>query len=228
MSSTTTPSASRAAGGQAAHAGDAHAALWRPAIVLFIVLSVVTGLAYPLLTTGAARLMFPGQAAGSLLEREGKLVGSRLIGQSFSDPKYFWGRPSATGPMASNAQASSGSNQGPLNPALTEAVKARIEALRAADPDNQQSVPVDLVTASASGLDPHISRAAADYQVARVARARGLPVEQVRALVGEHTQGRWLGFLGEPRVEVLPLNLALDDAARHRPTNPGMPSTTSR
>jgi len=197
-----TPSAAEAKAG---------VSLWRPAITLFIVLSVLTGLAYPLLTTGVAKMLFPAQAAGSLVERDGKLVGSRLIGQSFSQPKYFWGRPSATGPMANNAQASSGSNQGPLNPALTDAVKARIEALRSADPGNEQPVPADLVTASASGLDPHISRAAAEYQVARVARARGLPVDKVRALVGEHTEGRWLGFLGEPRVAVLPLNLALDD-----------------
>lgn len=189
-------------------------ALWRPAIVLFLVLSVLTGLAYPLLTTAVAKLLFPAQAAGSLIERDGRLVGSRLIGQSFSDPRYFWGRPSATGPMASNAGASSGSNQGPLNPALADAVKARIEALRAADPGNGQPVPVDLVTASASGLDPHISRAAADYQLARVARARGVPVERVRGLVDQHTEGRWLGFLGEPRVAVLPLNLALDATGR--------------
>lgn len=188
-------------------------AILRPALVLFAVMSLVTGVAYPLLVTGVAKAVFPNQAAGSLIVRDGQLVGSRLIGQSFSDPKYFWGRPSATGPMANNAQASSGSNQGPLNPALTDAVKARIDALRAADPGNTMAVPVDLVTASASGLDPDISRAAADYQVARVARARGLPVDKVRALVGEHTEGTWLGFLGEPRVAVLPLNLALDASA---------------
>lgn len=198
----------------AASASTTEVALWRPALVLFVVLSVLTGLAYPLLATGVAQALFPAQAHGSLIERDGRVVGSRLIGQHFSDPKYFWGRPSATGPMANNAQASSGSNQGPLNPALMDAVKQRIEALRAADPGNTRPVPVDLVTASASGLDPHISRAAADYQLARVARARGLPIERLRALVDEHTEGRWLGFLGEPRVAVLPLNLALDSIDR--------------
>jgi potassium-transporting ATPase KdpC subunit len=208
MNSATTSNVVPAA--KAAADAQAGVSLWRPAIVLFLVLSVLTGLVYPLLTTAVAKMLFPAQAAGSLIERDGQLVGSSLIGQSFSQPKYFWGRPSATGPMANNAGASSGSNQGPLNPALTDAVKARIEALRAADPGNDQPVPADLVTASASGLDPHISRAAAEYQIARVARERGLPVDQVRAIVGEHTEGRWLGFLGEPRVAVLPLNLALD------------------
>jgi K+-transporting ATPase ATPase C chain len=177
----------------------------RPLFVFFLVLTLVTGVAYPLVVTGAAQALFPAQAAGSLVERDGKPVGSALIGQNFSDPKHFWGRPSATSPMAYNAAASSGSNQGPLNPALTDAVKGRIEALRAADPGNTAPVPVDLVTASASGLDPHISPAAARYQVARVAKARSLP-----ALVDQQTQAPLLGLLGEPRVNVLRLNLALD------------------
>ena len=184
--------------------------LLRPAIALFVLLSLVTGLAYPLLVTGIAQAVFPDAANGSLLQRDGQVVGSRLIGQSFADPKHFWSRPSATGPMAYNAGASGGSNLGPLNPALVDAVKARIEALRAADPGNVVPVPADLVTTSASGLDPHISRAAADYQLARVARSRALPEAKVRALVDAHTEGRWLGFIGEPRVNVLALNLALD------------------
>lgn len=187
--------------------------LLRPAITLFVVLSLVTGLAYPLLVTGVAQAVFPQQAAGSLIVRDGKVVGSELIGQPFSDPRHFWSRPSATGPMAYNGGSSSGSNLGPLNPALTDAVRSRIEALRAADPDNQAPVPVDLVTASASGLDPHISRAAADYQVARVARARGMPVELVRGIVERHTERPWAGFLGEARVNVLALNLTLDAPA---------------
>ncbi|RZU02605.1 potassium-transporting ATPase subunit KdpC [Rivibacter subsaxonicus] len=183
--------------------------LIRPALVLFATLTVVTGVLYPLAVTGLAQLAFPSQANGSLIERDGKLVGSTLIGQSFSDPKHFWSRPSATGPMANNAGASSGSNKGPLNPALVDDVKARIEALRAADPDNSAAVPIDLVTASASGLDPHISRAAADWQAPRVARMRKLPLSQVQALVEQHTERPWL-FLGEPIVNVLQLNLALD------------------
>jgi potassium-transporting ATPase KdpC subunit len=182
----------------------------RPALTLFIVLSLVTGLAYPLLVTGVVQVAFSDQANGSLILREGKPVGSHLIGQAFSDPKYFWGRLSATSPMSYNASSSGGSNFGPMNPALADAVKARIDALRAADPGNTALVPVDLVTASASGLDPHISRAAADYQVMRVARARGIPEAKVRALVDHHTDGVWLGFLGEQRVKVLDLNLALD------------------
>jgi potassium-transporting ATPase KdpC subunit len=182
----------------------------RPALVLFFILTLLTGVAYPLLVTGVAQALFPTQAGGSLILRDGKPVGSSLIGQNFSDPKHFWGRPSATGPMPYNASASSGSNQGPLNPALTDAVKGRIEALRAADPGNTAPVPVDLVTASASGLDPHISPAAANYQVARVARARGLPVGQVQHLVAQQTESPLLPFLGELRVNVLQLNLALE------------------
>jgi K+-transporting ATPase ATPase C chain len=182
----------------------------RPALVLFVVLTLVTGIAYPLVVTGVAQSLFPAQAGGSLIIRNGKPVGSALIGQNFSEPKHFWGRPSATSPMAYNASASSGSNQGPLNPALTDAVKARVEALRAADPGNTAPVPVDLVTASASGLDPHISPAAARYQVARVARARGLPVSSVQSLVDEQVEGPLWGLLGESRVNVLRLNLALD------------------
>ena len=186
----------------------------RPALVLFALLTALTGVAYPLVVTGIAQAAFPDQAAGSLVLRDGKPVGSSLIGQNFSDPKYVWGRPSATAPMANNATASSGSNLGPLNPALTEAVKGRIDALRAADPGNVAPVPVDLVTASASGLDPHISVAAAQYQATRVAKARGLPLPQVRQLIEQHTEGPLFGFLGEPRVHVLGLNLALDKA-RH-------------
>jgi len=186
----------------------------RPALVLFLLLSLVTGVAYPLLVTAIGKLVFPLQAAGSLVERDGKVIGSSLIGQNFSDPKNFWGRPSATSPMADNAAGSSGSNQGPLNPALTDAVKARIDALRAADPGNTAAVPVDLVTASASGLDPDISVAAARYQAARVARARGWPPAQVEALIAAHAESSRLGFLGEPRVNVLALNLALAAANR--------------
>jgi K+-transporting ATPase ATPase C chain len=182
----------------------------RPAIALFLLLSVVTGLLYPMAVTGIAQAAFPAQANGSLILRDGRAVGSRLIGQPFTDPKHFWGRPSATSPMPYNAANSSGSNLGPSNPALAEAVKARVAALRAADPGNPAPVPVDLVTASASGLDPHISRAAADYQLARVARARGVDESRLRALVDRHTEGAWLGFIGEPRVNVLVLNLALD------------------
>ncbi|GAB3625606.1 potassium-transporting ATPase subunit C [Pandoraea terrae] len=184
--------------------------LLRPAIATFLVLSLVTGVAYPLLTTGIGRWVFPNQVAGSLIEHDGKLVGSALIGQNFSDVKYFWGRPSATTPNPNNAMSSGGSNLGPLNPALTDAVKARVAALKQADPDNPAPVPVDLVTASASGLDPDISPAAAQFQVGRVARARHLPVDQVSALVASHTEGRQFGVLGEPRVNVLRLNLALD------------------
>lgn len=184
--------------------------LIRPALMLFILLSIITGLIYPLLVTGIAQVLFPEQAAGSLIERDGQPIGSRLIGQNFTDPKYFRGRPSATGPYPYNAAASDGSNLGPLNPALKEAVESRIAALRAADPGNTAPVPVDLVTASASGLDPHISPAAAEYQAARVARARELAPEIVRNLVIQQTEDRWWGIFGEPRVNVLDLNLALD------------------
>ncbi len=184
----------------------------RPAIISFAVLTVVTGVAYPLLVTGISQATMSDKANGSLIVKDGKTAGSSLIGQSFSDPKYFWGRPSATGPVANNAAASSGSNLVPTNPVLMDAVKARVQALRDADPGNQQAVPVDLVTASASGLDPHISPAAAEYQLARVARVRNLSPDAVRKLVAEHTEGRQFGILGEPRVNVLELNLALDTA----------------
>lgn len=183
----------------------------RAAVVLFLILTAITGIAYPLLITGIAQVLFPGPANGSLLLRHGQPVGSSLIGQSFSDPKYFWSRPSATTPQPYNATASGGSNQGPLNPALIDAVTARMQALRAADPANRAPIPVDLVTASASGLDPDISLAAADYQVARVARTRGLQPAAVQHLVDSHAQGTVLGFLGEPRVNVLELNLALEE-----------------
>ena len=182
----------------------------RPALVLFFILTLLTGVAYPLLVTGAAQALFPARAGGSIITHGGKAVGSELIGQNFTDPKHFWGRPSATGPMPYNAAASSGSNVGPLNPALTDAVKGRVEALRVADPGNTQRVPIDLVTASASGLDPHISPAAASYQVGRVTKARGLAADKVQALVAVQTELPLLGFLGEPRVNVLKLNLALD------------------
>jgi potassium-transporting ATPase KdpC subunit len=182
----------------------------RPALALFVLLSVLTGLIYPFVVTVVAQALFPSQSAGSLRVRDGHALGSTLIGQSFSDPRHFWGRPSATTPQPYNGTASTGSNLGPLNPALPEAVRARIAALRAADPGNRAPVPVDLVTASGSGLDPHISVAAADYQAARVARARALPEERVRALIAAHTEGRLFGLIGEPRVNVLELNLALD------------------
>jgi K+-transporting ATPase ATPase C chain len=182
----------------------------RPAIVSLILLSAVTGLAYPALVTGIAQVVFPYQANGSLIVKDGKTVGSALIGQPFDDPKYFWSRPSATSPFGYNAGASSGSNLSPTNPALIEAVKGRVDALRAADPGNTAPVPVDLVTASGSGLDPHISPAAALYQVGRVAKARKLEPDAVRQMVERYTEGRQLGFLGEPRVNVLQLNLALD------------------
>lgn len=184
--------------------------LLRPALSLFVLLSTVTGLAYPLAVTGVAGAAFPEQAAGSLILKDGKPVGSSLIGQNFSDPKHFWGRPSATAPQPYNASASSGSNQGPLNPALVEAVKGRIDALRAADPANGTPIPADLVTASASGLDPHISPAAALWQIGRIAKARHLPETQLSALVAANTESRQWGLLGEPRVNVLKLNLALD------------------
>ncbi|MDE2307698.1 MAG: potassium-transporting ATPase subunit KdpC [Xanthomonadaceae bacterium] len=184
--------------------------LLRQSLVLLLVMTLITGVLYPLAATGLAQLIFPRQANGSLIVRGGKPVGSVLIGQSFTDPKYFWGRPSATSPHPYNGGSSSGSNLGPTNPALVAAVRQRIAALRAADPGNTAPVPVDLVTASASGLDPQISLAAAQYQLARVARLRALPVAQVRALVAANTSGRQFGVLGEPRVDVLTLNLALD------------------
>lgn len=182
----------------------------RPALIVFFVLTLLTGVAYPLVVTGAAQLLFPAQAGGSLILRDGKPVGSALIGQNFTDPGHFWGRPSATGPMPYNASASGGSNLGPLNPALVGAVKRRIEALRAADPGNAAPVPVDLVTASASGLDPHISPAAAVYQAARVAKVRNIPLDKVQKLVEQETETPLFGLPGEARVHVLKLNLALD------------------
>jgi potassium-transporting ATPase KdpC subunit len=182
----------------------------RPAVVLFLLLTVLTGFIYPLVVTGVAQLLAPERAAGSILTRDGHAVGSQLIGQSFSDPKYFWGRPSATTPQPYNGTASTGSNLGPLNPQLTDAIKARVAALRAADATNSAQVPIDLVTTSGSGLDPEISLAAANYQAARVAHARGLAAESVQALIAQHTEGRLLGVVGEPRVNVLELNLALD------------------
>jgi K+-transporting ATPase ATPase C chain len=188
------------------------ASLLRPALTLLIALSLITGLAYPLLTMGIARLVFPAQTAGSLIERDGKTVGSSLIGQSFSDSRHFWSRPSATSPTPYNAAASSGSNLGPLNPALADAIKGRIDALRVADPGNTATIPADLVYSSASGLDPHISIAAAQYQAGRISRVRNLPIERVRQLIAEHSEGMLFGFLGEPRVNVLTLNLALDAA----------------
>ncbi|MCE4060082.1 potassium-transporting ATPase subunit KdpC [Pandoraea sputorum] len=188
--------------------------LLRPMLSLFVVLSVITGLVYPLVVTGIGRAAFSREAAGSLIYKDGKAVGSSLIGQNFDEPKYFWGRLSATSPNPNNATASGGSNFGPLNPSLTDAVKARIAALREADPSAQLPVPADLVTASGSGLDPEISPAAADYQVARVAKARGLTPDVVRDLIARNTQGRQWGIFGEPRVNVLKLNLALDGLAR--------------
>ena len=184
--------------------------LFRPAIVLFAILTVITGIVYPLVVTGIGQALFPRQANGSLILRDGKPIGSMLIAQSFAAPKYFWSRPSATTPQPYNGTGSTGSNLGPLNPALIDAIKPRIDALHAADPDNKAPIPVDLVTASASGLDPEESVAAANYQGARVARARGLPEARVRALIAAHAEGRLLGVLGEPRVNVLELNLALD------------------
>lgn len=185
----------------------------KPAFVMLLGMTILTGVAYPLLVTGIAQGLFANQANGSLIEQNGKVVGSALIGQPFRDPKYFWGRPSATGPTPYNAAASSGSNQGPLNPALEEAVKTRIAALQAADPSQSAPIPVDLVTASGSGLDPHISPAAAAWQAPRIARLRGLSPDAVRELIAQHTQDRQLGVLGETRVNVLRLNLALDRLA---------------
>jgi potassium-transporting ATPase KdpC subunit len=183
----------------------------RSVLLMFVLLTLLTGVAYPLLVTAIAQVTFPHQANGSLIVRGGKLVGSELIGQSFDDPKYFWGRPSATGAFPNDASSSSGSNLGPTNPAQFDAVRARIDAIKKVQPEITAPVPIDLVTASASGLDPEISPAAADYQVARVAIARSLSEEQVRKLVAHSTEDRTFGFLGEQRVNVLKLNLALDD-----------------
>jgi potassium-transporting ATPase KdpC subunit len=183
----------------------------RAAISLFCLLTLLTGVVYPIAMTLIAHAIFPREANGSVIERQGKLTGSELIGQAFDDPRYFWGRPSATEKTPYNAASSSGSNLGPTNPDLLKAAKERIEMLRQAHPDQSGPVPIDLVTASGSGLDPHISPAAAEYQVARVAKARGLSEERVREFVAAHTDGRTLGLLGEPRVNVLRLNLALDE-----------------
>ncbi|MDC4226599.1 MAG: potassium-transporting ATPase subunit KdpC [Candidatus Manganitrophus sp.] len=182
----------------------------RPALLMFLVLTVITGALYPLGVTGVAGLLFPDQADGSLIQKNGQVVGSRLIGQPFDDPKYFWSRPSATGPTGYNAAASSGSNLGPKNEVLKKAIADRVAALKAADPENIDPVPVDLITASGSGLDPHISPAAAAYQAGRVAKVRAISQEEVKRLVAEHTEGRQWGFFGEPSVNVLELNLALD------------------
>ena len=182
----------------------------RPALMSLLLFTVVTGIVYPLVVTGIAQAVFPSQANGSLIVKDGKVLGSTLIGQTFDQPKYFWGRPSATSPFGYNAAASAGSNLSPTNPALIAALQGRVDALHAADPGNTAPVPVDLVTGSSSGLDPHISPAAALYQVPRIARERKLSADAVRALVDQHTEGRFLGLLGEPRVNVLTLNLALD------------------
>ena len=188
----------------------------RSALMMFFILTILIGVAYPLAVTAIAQLLFPHQANGSLIYKDGKPIGSTLIGQPFDDPEYFWGRPSATAPFPYNAAASSGSNLGPSNPGLTEAVKTRVAALKAADPGNDTPVPVDLVTASGSGLDPHISSASAEYQVRRVARARGREEAFVRTVVRQHTEGRQFGMLGEPRVNVLAVNLALDASGEPR------------
>ena len=193
---------------------------FRPAIVLFSALTLVCGVVYPLVVTGIGNVAFASQAGGSIVERNGKAVGASLIGQSFSSPRYFWGRPSATAPMPNNASGSSGANQGPTNPALVDAVKGRVAALKAADPSNVLPIPVDLVTASASGLDPEISAAAALYQVSRIAAARKMAPARVRQLVSASTLPRYAGFFGEARVNVLALNLALDS------TTPGEPVHT--
>lgn len=187
----------------------------RPVLVIFAVLTLLTGVAYPLVVTGMGQALFPIQAAGSLILRDGQVVGSALIGQSFSDPAHFWSRPSATGPMSNNAAASSGSNQGPMNPALADAVKVRVAALRAADPTNTAAVPVDLVTASASGLDPHISLAAAQYQLGRIATVRKMSSQAVQMLIDQNTRRPVVGLMGEPVVNVLQLNLALDAHSTH-------------
>ena len=197
----------------------------RPAISLLLVMTLLLGLVYPLLITGIAKVTFPREAAGSLILSDDKPIGSSLIGQSFSEPKYVWGRPSATTPQPYNGVGSTGSNLGPLNPALIDAVKANLKALHEADPGNSQPVPVELVTASDSGLDPEIGPAAALYQAARVARARAMPVEAVKALIAAHQTERFLGFIGEPRVNVLELNLALDAASRAAAERARTPTT---
>jgi K+-transporting ATPase ATPase C chain len=184
----------------------------RPALVIFILLSAITGIAYPFLVNGLGKVAFPSQSEGSLVVRDGKVVGSSLIGQPFADPKYFWGRLSATSPMPYNATSSAGSNLAPTNPALLDAVKGRLEALKAADPGNTAPVPVDLVTSSGSGLDPHVSPRAALYQAARVAKSRGVDIARVRALIEANTEGPQWGLFGEARVNVLALNLGLDRA----------------
>jgi potassium-transporting ATPase KdpC subunit len=200
--------------------------LLRPALVSFLLLTLITGVAYPLVVTALAQAVYHGQANGSLLIADGKAVGSELIGQPFSDPRYLWSRPSATSPFAYNGEASSGSNLAPSNPALAKAVQERIDALKAADPTNTMPIPIDLVTASGSGLDPHISPAAAEYQVARVARARKMDEAAVRKLVGQCTEDRQFGIFGEPRVNVLKLNIALEhpewNAAPQMPTHTGL------
>jgi K+-transporting ATPase ATPase C chain len=184
---------------------------FKPAIILFLILSVITGIIYPAVVTGLAQLLFPNQANGSLMaDSRGKTTGSRLIGQPFSSPGHFWGRPSATGPFPYNAGASSGSNLGPTNPALVDTVNSRIQALKAVDPDNKMPIPVDLITASGSGLDPHISPAAAEYQVNRIAKTRNIDPAKLRELIQAHTEARQWGLFGEPRINVLTLNLALD------------------
>ena len=192
----------------------------RPAVSVFVLLSAITGVAYPLLVTAVSQTAFAHAANGSLVTVNGQAVGSSLIGQSFSSPAYFWSRPSATSPMANNGLASGGSNLGANNPALTDSVKGRIAALRSADPGNTAAVPIDLVTASGSGLDPDISIAAANYQAARVARTRALDAQTVQTLINSHALQPWLGFLGEPRINVLALNLALDLAARNKKSTP--------
>jgi potassium-transporting ATPase KdpC subunit len=183
----------------------------KPAILTFLILTVITGIFYPLFITGISLLFFHDRANGSLIYRNGKPIGSSLIGQSFDNPKYFWPRPSATSPSPFNAASSSGSNLGPSNPALAETIKNRVKAYKAADPNNTNPIPVDLVTSSASGLDPHISLAGAYYQAPRVARLRNLPLDTVRAVIRQHTNKRFLSVLGEPVVNVLELNLALDE-----------------
>lgn len=188
----------------------------RPALMMLLTLTLLTGVIYPLAVTGLAQLLLPSLADGSLIIRDGKVIGSELIGQQFDDPKYFWGRPSATSPFPYNAAASSGSNLGPTNPAFIDAVRGRVSALRAADPVNDTPIPVDLVTASGSGLDPHMSPAAAEYQLKRVARARGLGENTLRDLVARHTEGRQLGVLGERRINILKLNVAVDDLTAER------------